>query len=91
MMDLDDGIYIKPMTPTRRAKIDEGFDNAINELRGCEQNSFVRTQISVLLTYKRLIHNLPDGYPLPFRENYLSVSPSILLTQFFERRKGKEK
>lgn len=41
MMDLDDGIYIKPMTPTRRAKIDEGFDNAINELRGCEQNSFV--------------------------------------------------
>lgn len=70
MIDLDDGIYIKPMTPTRRAKIDEGFDNAINELRGLEQNSFVQTQIGALLAYKRLIHNLPDGYPLPFRENY---------------------
>ena len=61
-------IYIKPMTPTRRAEIDEGFENAINELLGCEQNSLVQTQIGVLLTYKRIIHNLPDGYPLPFME-----------------------
>ena len=62
-------IYIKPMTPTRRAEIDEGFENAINELRECEQNSFVQVQIGTLLTYKRLIHNLPDGYLLPFRKN----------------------
>jgi hypothetical protein len=61
-------IYIKPMTQTQRIKIDEGFEHAIDELRDCEQNSFVQTQIGVLLTYKRLIHNLPDGYPLPFKE-----------------------
>ena len=60
--------YIKPMTPTRRAEIDEGFENAINELRGCEQNCLVQAQIGVLLTYKRIIHNLPDGYPLSFTE-----------------------
>ena len=66
---MDNDIYIKPMTPTRRAEIDEGFENAINELRGCEQNSLVQAQIGALLTYKRLIHNLPDGYLLPFRKN----------------------
>lgn len=66
---MNDDIYIKPMTPTRRAEIDEGFESAISELRGCEQNCFVQAQIGVLLTYKRLIHNLPDGYLLPFRKN----------------------
>ena len=65
---MDNDIYIKPMTPTRRAEIDEGFENAINELRGCEQNSLVQAQIGALLTYKRIIHNLPDGYLLPFTE-----------------------
>ena len=60
--------YIKPMTPIRRAEIDEGFENAINELRECEQNCLVQAQIGVLLTYKRIIHNLPDGYPLPFEK-----------------------
>ena len=66
---MNNDIYIKPMTPARRAEIDEGFENAINELRGYEQNSLVQAQIGVLLTYKRIIHNLPDGYLLPFRKN----------------------
>ena len=66
---MNNDIYIKPMTPTRIAEIDEDFENAINELRGCEQNSLAQTQIGVLLTYKRIIHNLPDGYLLPFRKN----------------------
>ena len=34
----------------------------------CGQNCLVQTQIGVLLTYKRIIHNLPDGYPLPFEK-----------------------
>ena len=63
---MDNDIYIKPMTPTRRAEIDEGFENAINELRGCEQNCLVQAQIGALLACKRLVHNLPDGYLLPF-------------------------
>ena len=56
------------MTPTRRAEIDECFENVINELRGCEQNCLVQAQIGVLLTYKRIINNLTDGYLLPFTE-----------------------
>lgn len=60
--------YIKLMTPIRRAEIDKGFENTINELRECEQNCLVQTQIGVLLTYKRIIHNLSDGYPLPFEK-----------------------
>ena len=28
---MNNDIYIKPMTPTRRTEIDEGFENAINE------------------------------------------------------------
>ena len=33
---MDKDTYIKEMTPTRRTEIDEGFENEINELRGCE-------------------------------------------------------
>ena len=66
---MNNDIYIKQMTPTRRAEIDDGFENAINELRECEQNSLAQAQIGTLITYKRLIHNLPDGYLLPFRKN----------------------
>jgi hypothetical protein len=33
---MSDDIYIKPMTPTRRSEIDEGFEHAIDELRDCE-------------------------------------------------------
>ena len=66
---MDNDIYIKQMTPTRRAEIDDGFEKAINELRECEQNSLVQAQIGDLLTYKSIIHNLPDGYLLPFRKN----------------------
>lgn len=67
-MSRNNDIYIKPMTPTRRAELEEGCENAINELRECEQNGLVKAQIEALLIYKRIVHNLPDGYPLPFTE-----------------------
>lgn len=69
MQEMHKDIYIKPMTPTTRAKIDEGFENAINELCECKQNSFVQAEIGALLVYKRFIHDLPDGYLLPFTKN----------------------
>ena len=37
--NMDKNIYIKPMTPTRRAELEEGCENAINELRG--RNTYV--------------------------------------------------
>ncbi len=52
----------------KKMEVKKDFENAIDELWECEQNCLVQTQIGVLLTYKRLIHNLPDGYPLPFTE-----------------------
>lgn len=66
---MNNDTYIKPMTPTRRAEIDNAFDKQIEELKSCQQNSLVKLQIGSLLEYKRIIHNLPDGFPLPFKKN----------------------
>ena len=57
----------KPLTPNFRVDIDKGFDNAIAELKTCKQNSLVIAQINALETYKKLIHGLPDGFPMPIR------------------------
>ena len=58
----------KPLTPSFRAEIDGAFDRQIKELKTCEPNALVMVQISALQTYKRLIHGLPDGYPIPIRK-----------------------
>lgn len=60
---------IRPMTPQTRAETDNAFDKRIEELKSCQQNSLVKLQIGSLLEYKRIIHNLPDGFPLPFEKN----------------------
>lgn len=58
----------KPLTPSLRTKIDDVFDNQIKELKTCEPNALVMAQISALQAYKRLVHGLPEGYPIPFRK-----------------------
>ncbi len=58
----------KPLTPSLRMKIDNAFDRQINELKTCEDNALVRAQISALQAYKRIIHRLPDGYPIPINK-----------------------
>ena len=57
------------LTPTLRADIDVGFDKAIAELKSCEPNAFANMQIEALEMYKRLIHGLPDGFPIPVNRN----------------------
>ena len=58
----------KPLTPSLRTKIDDAFDRQVEELKTCESNALVMVQISALQAYKRLIHGLPDGYPVPIRK-----------------------
>jgi len=58
----------KPLTPSFRQDIDIGFDKTIAELQTCEPNALVTAQISALYTYKKLIHGLPDGFPIPVRK-----------------------
>lgn len=58
----------KPLTPNFRTEIDDAFDRQVEELKTCEPNALVMAQISALQTCKRLIHGLPDGYPIPIRK-----------------------
>ena len=58
----------KPLTPSFRTEIDDAFDHQIKELKTCEPNALVMAQISALQAYKRIIHGLPDGYPIPIRK-----------------------
>ena len=58
----------KPLTPSLRTKIDDAFDRQVEELKTCEPNALVMVQISALQSSKKLIHGLPDGYPIPFRK-----------------------
>jgi hypothetical protein len=57
----------KPLTPNLRAKIDDAFDKQIEELKTCQPNSLVMIQINALQTSKKLIHWLPDGYPISMK------------------------
>lgn len=58
----------KPLTPRFRQDIDIGIDDVIAELQSCQTNALVTAQISALQTCKRLIHGLPDGFPMPIRK-----------------------
>ena len=58
----------KPLTPSFRTEIDDAFDRQVEELKTCKPNALVMVQISALQAYKRLIHGLPDGYPIPIRK-----------------------
>lgn len=58
----------KPLTPSLRTEIDNAFDRQVEELKTCDPNALVMVQISVLQAYKKLVHGLPDGYPIPIRK-----------------------
>lgn len=58
----------KPLTPRFRTEIEDAFNRQIEELKTCEPNALVMAQISSLQAEKRLIHGLPDGYPIPIRK-----------------------
>ena len=57
----------KPLTPSLRQEINDGFDKTIAELRDCSPNALVNMQIEGLKISKQLISGLPDGYPMPMQ------------------------
>ena len=58
-------IEYKPLTPSFRQDINNGFDKQIAELKECKLNGLVSMQIATLSMYKRFINTSPDGYPMP--------------------------
>jgi len=58
----------KPLTPSFRTEIDDALERQVEELKTCEPNVLVMVQINALQAYKRIIHELPDGYPIPIRK-----------------------
>lgn len=58
----------KPLTPSFRQDINNGFNKQITELKECKPNALVSAQIEALSMCKILINGLPDGYLMPLSD-----------------------
>lgn len=58
----------KMLTPKLRGEINEGIDQLLDEVKTCEKNVLTRMQFESLSALKTLISQLPDGYPMPMKE-----------------------
>lgn len=58
----------KMLTPKLRGEIIEGIDQLLDEVKTCEKNVLTQMQFESLSTLKTLIGQLPDGYPMPMKE-----------------------
>ena len=58
----------KMLTPKLRREIIEGIDQLLDEVKTCEKNALTQMQFESLSTLKTLIGQLPDGYPMPMKE-----------------------
>lgn len=63
--------FYKPLTPSFRNDINTAIENQIKELNTCKGNAFVNMQIIGLTAHKNLINALPDGYPIPCKNENL--------------------
>lgn len=61
--------FTKPLTPKFRGEINISINNQIEELKTCQSNAIVNTQLIGLKAFKNLINNLPDGYLIPMRKD----------------------
>ena len=60
--------FYKPLTPDMRKQINDSISKNIAELKTCEQNAFVRTQICGYQALRGLFNSLPDGYLMPMKK-----------------------
>ena len=60
--------FCKPLTPEFRKQINDSISKNIAELKTCESNAFVRTQICGYQAMRGLINSLPDGYLIPMKK-----------------------
>lgn len=58
----------KMLTPKLREEINEGIDQLLEEVKTCEKNVLTEMQFESLSALKTLIGLLPDGYPMPMKE-----------------------
>lgn len=58
----------KMLTPKLRREITEGIDQMLEEVKTCEKNVLTEMQFESLSALKTLIGQLPDGYPMPMKE-----------------------
>ena len=58
----------KMLTPKLRREITEGIDQLLDEVKTCEKNALTEMQFESLSALKTLIGQLPDGYPMPMKE-----------------------
>lgn len=58
----------KMLTPKFRREINESIDQQLDEIKTCEDNVLTRMVSESLSTLKTLIGQLPDGYPMPMKE-----------------------
>ena len=60
----------KMLTPKLREEITEGIDQLLEEVKTCEKNALTEMQFESLSALKTLIGQLPDGYPMPMKEEH---------------------
>ncbi len=58
----------KPLTPRLRDEIQASINDAIRELKTCNQNPLVTMQINSYNALQHLFDCLPDGYLVPMRK-----------------------
>lgn len=59
----------KMLTPKFRGEITEGIDQQLEEIKTCEKNILTEMEFESLSALKTLIGQLPDGYPMPMKED----------------------
>lgn len=60
--------YYKPLTPKLRNDILDSINSQISELNTCQPTAFVSAQKVGLSALENLFKALPDGYPMPLKE-----------------------
>lgn len=58
----------KMLTPKLRGEITERIDQLLEDVKTCEKNALTQMQFESLSALKTLIGQLPDGYPMPMKE-----------------------
>ena len=59
----------KPLTPELRRKIIEDVNSELKDLSECRETAYVSAYRMGYRALKTFIRGLPDGYPMPFKEN----------------------
>lgn len=59
----------KILTPKLREEITTGIDELLDDIKTCEKNALTEMQYESLSALKTLIGQLPDGYPMPMKED----------------------